>query len=165
MTAHAWLHALDYIGRVITIGPHALRDDVAWEPGMQALVLSIEEYDPEVWIVSLDFRAFMETNTPLMATDYYDPNGIPRLTAIEARQWRGVDSWYLPTPGTDWFSRLHKGPRYLPIPQKLRHTPLGRRTASVFADEDSRALWERTNPHTLHHLHPYTLPTTAITLP
>lgn len=143
MSAHEWLHILDYVGCTTTIGPAALDDDVLWEVGTQALVLEITAHDSEMWSATLDFRPFMATNTALMRPTFYDKAGVARLTIMEAGLWRPVDIYYLPPPSFGWEGRLHKGPRWRATRGGVRTGPNHATKASVFADDTALHAWKR----------------------
>lgn len=131
MSGHAWLRALDLVGRVIEVGPDSTKDDTTWDPGMRALVLWITEDTPDVWIARMDFRPFMATNIPLMVPDFHDRLNQPVLTALDAHSWLPIADWYLPAPGSDWDQRLLPGPRWRHS-HPIQHTHKGQPRASVF---------------------------------
>lgn len=74
------------------------------EKGMKAVIKSIDfnmhDDDPSdsihvvhrVWV---DYEPFENTNHPLMVANYYDRNGIARLTALESGWYKRLDSLYL----------------------------------------------------------------------
>jgi hypothetical protein len=142
MAGHAWLQAAGWVGRVVTIGPGAEEDEVYWETGMRALVLAIEQDCEEVWIIELDFRPFMDTNRPLMAHNFYDDHGVPRLTAEESKHWSDIDTWYMPPPGKDWGTRLVGGPVWKTHHPAFQKGKRGRHKLSVFACEEAALAWK-----------------------
>ncbi len=70
------------------------------EPGMRAIVLSVEKDEDgdtpedELWMVKVDLEAYAEHNKPLEAHDYYDSNNHPRLSAREAGQYEAQPTFY-----------------------------------------------------------------------
>jgi hypothetical protein len=149
MAGHAWLQAAKLVGRVAAIGPDAAQDEVNWEEGMRALVLAVEQDCDEVWITQLDFRPFMDTNRPLMTPNYYDANGVPRLTAEESTHWSDIDTWYMPPPGVAWSTRVLMGPVWKPQAPGFQQGRRGLGKLSVFATPQEEQAWRRCTPHAL----------------
>lgn len=143
MSGHELLHAVDLVGRRITVGPDVEHDETDFDTGMHALVLSLTEDDPDVWIMELDFRPFMDHNRPLMMPNYYDKDGQPTLTVEQAGLWKGIDTWYLPAPGQGWGRRLLPRPRWRSAVGGFRIDGKGRRFVSVFDHTDAHAQWKR----------------------
>ena len=73
MSGHAWMKALDYVGRIIEVGPNSKGDDGNWDPGMRALVLWITEDEPDVWIAKVDFRPFIQNPAQNLVLQCGDP--------------------------------------------------------------------------------------------
>ena len=141
MAGHAWLQAAGWVGRIVAIGPDAQEDEVCWEAGMRALVLEIEQDCDEVWIMKLDFRPFMDTNRALMTPNFYDENGVPRLTAEQAKHWSQIDTWHMPPPGKAWATRLVEGPRWAVHAPGFQRGKRGLLNLSAFASDVEAQAW------------------------
>lgn len=153
MSKHGLLSALDMVGRVITVGPAVEHDKTDFDEGMYALLLSITEVCPEVWIAELDFRPFMDHNRPLMQPNHYDKDGNPTLTALDANTWKGINTWFLPTPGQTWQQRLLPGPRWRGAVGGFQIDGKGRRFLSIFANTEAHAQWTRCSEDDLRDVH------------
>jgi len=77
------------IGKIITITPITVQAEPDYiEAGMKARVLSVNDSDPEVTILTIDVGSFSEFNQALETSNYYDAKGVPCLTAREAGHYR-----------------------------------------------------------------------------
>lgn len=140
MSAHTMLALHPWIGAVVRIGTDADKDDITWDPGMLAVVLSVAQEDDDLFHVGLDFRPFMDHNTPLMSSGFYDKNKVPCCTAQEAGYWRDIATWYVDHPKA-WGNRLTILGTALSSPPCAWIDGVGNAILSLFDGPTSAHLW------------------------
>jgi hypothetical protein len=88
----------EMIGRVAVMKPGIEECDGFLETGMRARITAIRRKEEDVFVFTFDVTGFDALNAPFETANYYDANGVARLTAREAGAWKPVDDYYLPGP-------------------------------------------------------------------
>lgn len=144
MSLHGLLAANRFVGQVVRMREGVLEDETVFEPDMLGIVLEVKVMDHDLFRFEIDVRPFDDHNTPLMTANYYDADGVPRLTAREAGFWHDVESYYQGEPLL-WEARLERLGA-LSTDRKRRQDDRGRSIASLFPTQAAMHAHSRTMP-------------------